>query len=383
MAQDEIQKGNTVEGEWQEAADERDDSADAFADSSTPAAKKSRRGIKAFFVLLLLGGIAYGAYFGWQQLQALKAEQASNDNQQAALAAQISRLESALATLRKNDQTQTSAQQNLSSTINQLQAEQSQKDQAQDQTLSALQNNLAEWAARSGAEQIGWQLAEAEWLLWLGNQRLQQQQHYNGAISALVQADELLQQLSHPRLRLVRGKLAEEVLALKTADKPDIDNIALSLLAISNQAQQLPLPARPKPQGDIQKAAEQTQSDSVIRKTLSGLWQEIRGLVVIRRQEKNLRPWLSDREEQLIYQGLQVRLDAARLAALRGKGNLYQQSVRSAQSWLLTWFDSQSAAVEAVDAELDALAKQRLEPAVPDISESLIMLRQLRQAGLK
>ncbi len=116
---------------------------------------------------------------------------------------------------------------------------------------------------------------------------------------------------------------------------------------------------------------------------LAGLWQEIRGLVGIRRQEKNLRPWLSDREEQLIYQGLQVRLDAARLAALRGKSTLFEQSVRSAQTWLLTWFDTQTAAVEAVDSELSALAKQHLAHNPPDISQSLSQLRQLRQQGLK
>lgn len=382
MAQDdEKQLGSTVEGEWRDAelAPATDDADTDFESSERP----PRKWAPKIVVLLLLVAIGAGAYFGWQQTQKLLQQQAERNQQQNALSTQIQSLQNALAELRAQSKKQASAQTQHSQSLAQIESIQASTQASNEQAIAALQNTLAEWAARDGTDQAGWQVAEAEWLLWLANMRLQLQQEYNGAQIALEQADALLQQLNDPRLRSVRSAIAEELLAIKTAERPDIDNIALSLLAISNQSAQLPLPARPKPSGEIQQPAEQAEKDGKWSTILAGLWQEIRGLVVIRRQEKNLRPWLSDREEQLIYQGLQVRLDAARLAALRGKGSLYQQSVRSAQTWLLTWFDTGTAAVEAVDAELNALATQRLEPAVPEISGSLTLLRQLRQQGLK
>lgn len=402
MAQDndkpeneETNKGETVEGEWRETdtagAADLDPDSDNGADvdltlpevDKTPKRNRLATIVGLVVLLFIIAAIAGAGYFGWQASKDLLSSQAQARGEQAKLANQIQDLVTTIANLksqqRKQDQASNQNLEKVGVEINRLEIKQG--NQSND--ISVLQNSMAEVIARSGTEQTGWQLAEAEWLIWLANMRLQLQEQYTGAVTALEQADQLLQKINHPRLRSVRATLADEILAVKTAERPDIDSIALSLLALSNQANQLPLPARPKPTGEIQKAEAAETKPEGWKAALAGLWQEIRGLVVIRRQEKNLRPWLSDREEQLIYQGLQVRLDAARLAALRGKSTLFEQSVRSAQTWLLTWFDTQTAAVEAVDSELSALAKQHLAHNPPDISQSLSQLRQLRQQGLK
>jgi uroporphyrin-3 C-methyltransferase len=373
---------NTLEGEWRESP--MDD-----GDITLPEIDKQpkRRRFGAFLLVILaialLGGLAAAGYFGWNASQQFLSDQADSRDNHAQLVEQIQALESSLAQLKQAQSSATTANNVENQQLQSQVKAQATQQQQQHDAIAAIQTTLAEWSARSGVEQTGWQLAEAEWLLWLANMRLQLQDQYSGALTALGQADRLLQQIDHPKLRPIRSQLTAEVLSLKTAERPDIDNIALSLLAISNQAEQLPLPARPKPHGDEVKTSSTTSPEPTgWRGALAGLWEEMKGLVVIRRQEKNLRPWLSDREEQLIYQGLQVRLDAARLAALRGKGTLYQQSIRAAQTWLLTWFDTGSSTVEAVDSELDALAKQHLDHQAPDISSSLTMLRQLRQEGL-
>lgn len=393
MAQDEDSKNQdrpeakTLEGEWREhEEDQANDDVELTLPEVDKRPKRRSWGFLLGLVVLLIVIAAVGAagYFGWNASQSLLDQQAQSRQQQGKLQSQIQNLESQLNTLQKAQSTASSGRISQLKQLSESNEKQARLQQDNADAINALQSSMAEWAARSGASQTGWQLAEAEWLLWLANMRLQLQDEYRGAIAALTQADQLLQQLDHPLLRAVRAKLSEEKLLLKTAERPDIDNIALSLLAMSNQAEQLPLPARPKPRGEIQEAGnERPEQAQGWRAVAQGLWQEMRSLVVVRRQEKNLRPWLSDREEQLIYQGLQVRLDAARLAALRGKGSLYQQSIRSAQTWLLSWFDSNSDTVNAVDAELDALAKQHLEHQHPDISQSLSLLRELRQAGLE
>lgn len=377
----------TIEGEWEQSSDAESDA----TDSDLPAASTPRRlgkFIGLLIALALIGGVSYGAYLGWQQVDRYLAQQAERETSQARLSQQIEALEQRLDNINR-----TVAVDGLAHTQRDDQLKLELKQLTRDNQLNgdqiiALQTQLADWAERFGngdkPQQNQWQLAEAEWLLWLANMRLQLQHQYTGAIIALGHADQLLQQVNHPQMRQIRGKIAEEVITLKTTEQPDIDSIALVLLALSNQAAELPLPARPRPAGQIQKPTTQpadlNQDEAATwRQLLTGIWQEVRGLVVIRRQEKNLRPWLSENEEQLIYQGLQVRLDASRLAALRGQNNLFQQSVRSAQTWLLTWFDSESAAVQAVDDELDALAKQKITLNLPDISGSLTALRELRQ----
>lgn len=379
----------TIEGDW-EQGDEGIDNTQQPPDDYAPSTKGRKIGklLALLVVLGLLAGIGYGGYLGWRHAEQYLAQQSDHQSNQARLGEQINALEQRLddinRTVAVDGLAQTQRGEQLKAEIDQLAGD----SQLNSDQIIALQTQLADWAARFGngdkPQQNQWQLAEAEWLLWLANMRLQLQHQYAGAITALGHADQLLQQVNHPRMRQVRAKIAEEVVTLKTTERPDIDSIALVLLALSNQAAELPLPARPRPAGDIQQPApaaadEAAASQHTWRQVLSGIWQEVRGLVVIRRQEKNLRPWLSENEEQLIYQGLQVRLDASRLAALRGQNNLYQQSVLSAQTWLLTWFDSESAAVQAVDEELRALAEQKITLELPDISGSLTALRELRQ----
>lgn len=379
----------TIEGEW-EAGDDLDE--DGFNDDAALDNSGGRKAKKLIGFLLLAGllaGLAAASYFGWQYAQQYLAQQSASEARTTQLAARLVGIEQRLDRINQTAAAdalgQTQQVQRVSDELRAL----ADSNQLQTDELLSLQTQLGDWAARFGTgdktRQSSWQLAEAEWLLWLANMRLQLQHQYAGAITALGHADQLLQQVNHPQMRQVRALIAEEVITLKTTERPDIDSIALVLLALSNQAAELPLPERPRPAGDVQApmlngdAAENPAGTAQWRKVLAGVWQEIRGLVVIRRQEKNLRPWLSENEEQLVYQGLQVRLDASRLAALRGQNTLFQQSVRSAQTWLLTWFDSDSSAVQAVDSELDALATQKITLELPDISASLTALRELRQ----
>lgn len=368
----------TIEGEWHEPE------ALEPTVTATPTGRDRLSIIICALALLTAALTAGGGYWLWQQQQQLATQLAESRSDNAKRSIQLNHAEAQLGELTQALQ---KVAENQSQTLNALSAEQAAANataRAQADALLALQNQFADWQTRIGGTEVSWRLAEAEWLLWLANTRLQLQGQYAGAEAALAQADDSLRHVNSPQLRPVREAIAESLLALKTAEKPDIDSIALSLLALSNQSAQLPLPARPKPRGEVQSATnDETNSSNKDnwREVLAGLWHELRGLVVIRRQEKNLRPWLSEREEQLIYQGLQVRLDSAHLAALRGKGSLYQQSVRSAQTWLMTWFDNNATAVQAVDSELDSLAKQRLEMTPPDISTALTRLRELRQQG--
>lgn len=378
----------TIEGEW-EASDNNDSPYDDGGEQNSPRRGKAKKLIGLALVLALLAGLAAAGYFGWQYAQQYLAQQTASETRNSQLAAQLKSLEQRVdrvnQTIAADSLNQAEQLKRISDEVSAV----ANSNQLHTDELVSLQTQLGDWAARFGTgdktRQSSWQLAEAEWLLWLANMRLQLQHQYAGAITALGHADQLLQQVNHPQMRQVRGLIAEEVITLKTTERPDIDSIALVLLALSNQVAELPLPERPRPAGDVQaptldtNPTEPEADKAQWRKVLTGVWQEIRGLVVIRRQEKNLRPWLSENEEQLIYQGLQVRLDASRLAALRGQNTLFQQSIRSAQTWLLTWFDSESSAVQAVDNELNALASQKITLELPDISGSLTALRDLRQ----
>ena len=54
---------------------------------------------------------------------------------------------------------------------------------------------------------------------------------------------------------------------------------------------------------------------------------------------------------------------------------LFREQARAASQWLAQYFNLQDAAISAVNAELSRLQGLQLQPALPDISQSLVLLR--------
>lgn len=306
--------------------------------------------------LLLAVGAGAGAYLTWQELQALRAGQQEETQRLTA----------------RTDELQREIQQ-LPNALSQELADLRREQEAQRELLNALR------AAVDRRDRSDWVAAEVEYLLRIANDRLRLQQDVGTALTALTAADERLRELGNPAFLPVREQLAREVAALRAAVEPDVPGLSLVLNSLAERVEQLPLSLQYHGSRGQAPAATDAMApaDAVHdwRTFLRAVWEDLKGLVVIRRNQGVVGAMLPPDQEFFLRQNLRLKLETAQLAALQRNQPAYQSNLNGARELLVTYFDQNSGAVTAMLAELDRLAQARISPELPDISGSLRVLR--------
>ncbi len=239
--------------------------------------------------------------------------------------------------------------------------------------LSELSDSLAELRDRTESAQRAWTQAEAVYLLEVANRRLTLERDWQSALVALESADERLQSLKDPALNPVRRTLAREIQALRNTAQPDLGGITARLASGEDLAASLPV------LGAIQ---ENYSPDRPVVSSPPGFaraWQVVRaslvGMVSIRRIGEDAVELVSFEQQAVRREHLQLLLFAARLAALRGDESGYQSNLANARAWLEKMFDPADPRVTNLAQELKTLQGMSINPALPDISQSLKMLQ--------
>ena len=97
--------------------------------------------------------------------------------------------------------------------------------------------------------------------------------------------------------------------------------------------------------------------------------------MVIRHHGQPVSALLPPDQQLLVQQNLRLQLEAARLSLLRGNQTLFDSSLRSAVQLLNDYFDTDDAAGKSFLKER-VHRSFNLRPQLPDISASLIALRE-------
>lgn len=236
--------------------------------------------------------------------------------------------------------------------------------------------------AQLGRDQSGWVLAEIEYLMLIANHRLQLERDVTTAIAALQIADTRLRDAGDPALIGVREKLAVEIAALDTLARPDITGLALRLVGLGEQVERLPLKGTFQPTPFT--AAERTataEEGSAWQRLTRGVWNDLKGLVTVRRNEEAVRPMLAPEQQYFLRQNLRLQLESARLALIKADSDQFDAALKTAQEWLGRYFDDRADATRGMQEALVTLASMEIRPSLPDISGSLKALRaHMRQA---
>jgi uroporphyrin-3 C-methyltransferase len=219
-----------------------------------------------------------------------------------------------------------------------------------------------------------WAMAEVEFLLQTASQRVLLAADNEGAKTALVLADEKLKDLSDPRLYRLRALLADEQLALSSVAKVDIDGLALRLKSVLDNLDKLQVLMAPDvaDRGSEDVVASDTPTDW--KGVLSAAWDEVSSLVVIRHQQDGSAAILVPQERYFLYQNLRLKLETARLALLDRREGVYHDSLTSAEKWLKQYFIGEER--DAALATLTALNSETITVTMPDISASLVWLKE-------
>ncbi len=246
--------------------------------------------------------------------------------------------------------------------------------------VSRLEQNIERFVGVGDKVRAAWLLAESEHYMRIANAQLGLAGDVAVAQTALGLADDALGELNDPRLTPVRRLLADEINGLKAVPRPDTEGIVLTLGSLSDSLETLPLKisaseafrARPE-----KPAAPLTGFDRALAASRSAL----ASLVSVRRVDDPVAPLLSEAEQTVLIRSLDLELQLAQLAIMRGDAGMYRRSVAAAGDRLREHFDLASPDVQAAVESLTELSAARLPEELPDISGSLDALLRLSAAG--
>ena len=224
-----------------------------------------------------------------------------------------------------------------------------------------------------------WRLAEAEHLLRLANDQLLAGRPLRFARQQLATADRLVAELDDPQLQPLRAALAADLAALDGHAPADVEGQFFRLSAGIGQVDRLPPRGTPS-------LAEATTGEPAApvqpgwRGWLDRIWQQLRPLVVIRQRTQPVEPLLTLSQTAMLRQQLQLQLQLAQLALLRGEPSIYHTSLDAALDLLDRQFDGNAAEVTALRATLRELTQQPIATAAPTLEASLSAVRQAIEA---
>ena len=241
--------------------------------------------------------------------------------------------------------------------------------------MSTLESSVASLAGVSEGARDAWILAESEYYMQIANAQLQLANNPHLAALALKMADERIVQLANPALTDVRRAISDELAALEVMEKPDVEGATLTLASLARVVDSLPLAT----------ATETKDETSGINPELSGAsraWASVKnamsGLVKVTPPERAKLVQMSPDVEYFLRNNIALQLQSARLALLRGEQAVFEQSLDDTRALLNDYFDVSSAPVVGALTTIAEIRGHVFSTDVPDISESLRLLRQFR-----
>lgn len=322
------------------------------AAASRKPARSGGGGRGVSWLALLIAAAALGLS-GWQWQQAQQQQQAQRE----LLEQQVSQLSGARAQLdqRLSGVPQGSDWQAAQSLIAEMQRGQ----QALADRLKVLQGD--------GRDE--WKLAEAQYLLRLASLRLLAVQDVAAARELLETVDGILKSMPDSGLYGVREQLANYQAELESLPELDRAGVFLRLGALRDQAETLA--ALPVPEFDPDEVS--TEEEYADRLQRRDRWDRVlmrleRYVRVDFQRGKVITPLLDDAELQRVRRTLQLTLEQAQWAALRGEDEVYQASLTQAEKLLAQYFELENPKVQAMQAQLQTLHERAVALSPPDLA---------------
>lgn len=248
------------------------------------------------------------------------------------------------------------------------------------------EHNARQLAQVGGQSRTDWLLAEAEYLMRLANQRLNMERDAIGAEAILNAANSVLAESDDPGLYIIRQQLSKDILALQRVSKIDREGIYLQLEALIDlidkldqshyQARHSEANATPDIAAEIGgEQSELVTSDGEFTRMLNKALNELKQLVIIRRLDEAVEPLLAPDQVYYLQQNLRLMIEQAELALLDRNQPMYLRSLTKAEQWINTYFSQNKDDTALLLSTLSNLKEQQINPELPDISQSLQLLK--------
>jgi len=226
-----------------------------------------------------------------------------------------------------------------------------------------------------------WKVEEILQILSIGNHRLQFASDYDTAVVTRKIADEQLGRLEDPRHVIVRKALNEEIAILEQSERNDTTAIALRLLGMAEAVDDLPLQVEQvvgksnSSEENVENQTENSSGQNIAFRIWNQVLQDLRLLVRVRNTDDHITPAFSQQQQYYAVENLRIKLHSSRLAVLQWRAEIYQANLDSAIAWVRLYFAESDPSVIRFIENLSELAILSVETEIPDVSESIVLLR--------
>jgi len=245
--------------------------------------------------------------------------------------------------------------------------------------VDELGQNLEELRSRTESPQRAWVRSEALYLIELAERRLELERDAQTALVAMEAADARLATDTDPAVREVRTKLGTEIAALRAVQLPDVAQVLARIGRLEDAVPTLPVVGMPIE--DVRRARRDPEEQGVLGRGWQRLRQAVRDFVSLRRIEPSTARLVTEEEDSLRRQHLELLLFSSRIAAMRPDGAAYRQSLRAAGAWIEQYFDASHPEVGIAMAEITALEAVNIDPELPSVGEAGRELRSVIRSG--
>lgn len=234
----------------------------------------------------------------------------------------------------------------------------------QHSNLETALNNLQEMSKGNIAI---WRFAEAKYLVQLAYYHLTFTRDVPAALALLQTAEQRIASINDPALLPIRQLIANNIAALQAVPKVDLAALLTRITALQMQVTKLPTVGLPQPKNE-EEQPENAKSLSPLHKAINDSWTTLQKIVIIRNQDQLIHPLLSPEQQAYLQQNLQLILQQAQWAALRGQGAVYQSSLDQAKKWIENYFARNLPATQAFLQAISDLQKVNVQPDLPDLA---------------
>jgi uroporphyrin-3 C-methyltransferase len=248
--------------------------------------------------------------------------------------------------------------------------------------LARVEDLLAQLSGNPAKARLIWLVSQAEYYARAANAQENLAGDPVAALAALQLADDHLRDTGDPRFATVRQRLAADIASLRALPRVDREGIALKLATLSADLPRLPRKALAPDRFSGERPANALNLSGWQRLGVA-LREGLLRVVSIRRTDVPVTPLMTDEGFAILMRGLELELQMARLAALKGDAAGFQASIRNVTAGLHKDFDRAAPATAAALAMLNELAATPMPKNLPDISGSLAELRRVRDRELK
>lgn len=237
-----------------------------------------------------------------------------------------------------------------------------------------------------------WKIFEAEYLIGIASQKLQLEGDVVTASAQLQRADQALLDSGSSNVFAVRQAIAAELQQLRNIELLDREGIYLQLnnllvemagidllnsmrTEFENQrnAESEPLGLEAT-EGEAEGAAEgAAETSGYLESSLDFL----SSIFIWREWEETPQAMLAAGQDELVKQNLSLMLEQAQLALLMRDNGLYQQALIKSKGWLQRYAVIDTEQGRTLLAALDKLAGYDIDPILPLLNQSLLLIRQL------